>query len=102
MADEDLAVQGDRYATEVQRCIQNHYEVEGLDPSKVNHLRATVVIRIEADGKIVGFKIEKSSGLTAFDAAVGRAVQRCGRVSAPPVQMRRQVRYDGIQIDFKP
>ena len=103
VADEDLAVQGNRYATEVQRCVKDKFGlVEGMDRSKIAHLNAIVVIRIEADGKIVGFKIEKSSGLAVVDAAVGRAVQRCARVSPPPVHMRRQMRYDGIQIDFKP
>ena len=98
----ELQLMGDRYATEVERCIQRNYVIEGTDPSRVAALQATVVIRIQPNGAFAGVRVESGSGVPAFDRAVERAVHRCGRVSPPPPELRRQVRQDGLEIVFHP
>ena len=98
----DLAEEGDRYLAEVQRCLHAHYEILGLDSSQTQGLHALVVVRIQADGRIFDHRIAQSSGLSAFDQAVSRAVLGCGRVSPPPAHLQRDARKEGIGIDFTP
>ena len=98
----ELALMGNRYATEVQRCVQRNYVIEGTDPGKVAQLQAVVVIRVQADGAFAGVRIDRGSGVPAFDRAVERAVHRCGKVSPPPPELRQQLRGEGLEIVFKP
>jgi TonB family protein len=100
--DSDTAVLGNAYTTEVSRCLQAHYVIEGYNADKVSGLQAQVILHIDSEGRIIRYKLEKSSGLMAFDQAVGRAVSRCGKISPPPAALRNQVRKDGIEILFKP
>lgn len=96
------ALIGNRYMTEVYRCVKSHYAIEGIPPRKIVGRKALVLTRINEKGKLFDFRIEKSSGLRAFDRAVERAVKRCGRVSPPPKEILRQVRDDGIEFEFRP
>ena len=59
-------------------------------------------VRIRADGTLFGERILDSSGLPAFDRAVERAVNKCGKVSPPPETMRDIVEEEGVGILFKP
>ncbi len=93
---------GNRYMTEVYRCVKAHYTIEGIPPKKIAGRKALVLTRINEKGQFIHFKIEKGSGLRAFDSAVERAVKRCGRVSPPPKEILRQVRDDGIEFEFTP
>ena len=86
----------------VQKCMQANYVIEGSDAAKVANLQALVLLRIASDGKITNFRIEKGSGVAAFDQAVGRAVTRCGKVAPPPPPLRESLGRDGIEILFKP
>ncbi len=96
------ALIGNRYMTEVYRCVKAHYAIEGIPPRKIAGRKALVLTRINEKGKLFDFRIEKSSGLRAFDRAVERAVKRCGKVSPPPKEILRQVRDDGIEFEFRP
>lgn len=95
-----LAIIGNQYGTEVRRCLRANYTVHGVDEAKVAGLKAVVLIRIQADGKIISHKIEESSGNAAVDQAVERAVQRCGQVPPPPPEIRDTVRDDGFDFVF--
>ncbi len=104
--DSDVSVEGNAYLSEVERCIRGHYAIEGYTAEKLQALQAQttqadVVIFIDSGGKITRFNIKKSSGPSAFDQAVSRAVTRCGKVSPPPAAMRALVRA-GVEIVFKP
>lgn len=98
----DIAQEGDRWGTEVRTCVQKNYTIEGTDPSRTAGRAAVVIVRVEANGRIFDYTIKESSGLAAFDAAVGRAVRRCGQVSAPPAPIRARVRREGVEINFRP
>jgi TonB family protein len=96
------ALIGNKYATEIYACVKKHYAIEGLPPAKVKSRMAVVFVRVKTDGTFFDFKIEKSSGLKAFDRAVERSIRRCGKVSPPPVEILKQVREDGIEFEFRP
>jgi TonB family protein len=98
----DIQAEGDRYASEISQCLKTNYVIEGTDPTLVAGRHALVILRIGGNGKIIGHRIDKGSGLPAFDAAVSRAVRRCGQVSPPPEAWRERLRQDGIEIEFSP
>lgn len=98
----DVAQAGDKWASEVRSCIAKNYTIEGTDPRRAEGRSAKVVLRVQNNGKIVDYRIQVSSGLSAFDQAVGRAVTRCGQVSPPPAAMRLQLQRDGVEIEFRP
>ena len=54
------------------------------------------------DVRFIDHKIERSSGLAAFDQAVERAIKLCGRVGPPHDAIRDAMREDGIEIEFQP
>ena len=107
--DTDLAQEGDKWASEVASCFKRNFAVEGLDANRLAHLSVPLQLRVQANGKIVGWTIvnEKgqpaSSGYPALDVGVGRAIQRCGKVSPLPEYWRRKVRAQGfVAFRFAP
>jgi TonB family protein len=95
------AMAGNQFATEVYRCIKQYYSIEGMDQSRVRDRSAVVIVRIDTDGRFIEHRIERSSGLEAFDRAVDRAVIKCGKVSPPPSEISDAVR-DGLEVVFQP
>ena len=65
------------------------------------YLSATVVIYIGRDGSIVKHVMTKPSGNTFIDQALVLALQRT-HLPAPPAELARVVRNDGVEINFKP
>ena len=102
VSDAQAAIIGNKYATEIYRCMKKNYAIEGVSRSRVANRQASILVRVQSDGKLFGIKLLKKSGLAAFDRAVERAVARCGKVSKPPELLRDQVKSDGIEIHFKP
>lgn len=102
VTDLSMAIAGNKYATEIYRCIKRHYSIEGIDKQKVGDRQASVLVKIHPDGRLFDAKLAKRSGLAAFDRAVEKAVKGCGKVSKPPELLREAVGKDGIEIVFKP
>lgn len=98
----DVAQEGDKYASEINTCLQNHYVIRGVDAERAKDRSADVQLWIARDGRITGHKITKTSGLSAMDQAVSIAVQGCGRVSAPPTALRDKIRTYGVTLTFTP
>jgi TonB family protein len=96
------ALVGNRYVTEIYNCVKKHYVVEGVPASRLANREATVFVRVNNEGTLFDYRIEKSGGLPAMDRAVEYAIKRCGRVSPPPREMAQQVREDGIEFVFVP
>jgi TonB family protein len=102
VSDAKLQVLGDIFGTEIKRCLQQNYAFEGVDAARVRNRSALVLVRVDADGRFIDHRIEKGSGLPAFDRAVESAVRRCGKVSPPHKTLRDTVRKDGIEVLFEP
>jgi colicin import membrane protein/protein TonB len=96
------ALVGNRYVTEIYNCVKKYYVVEGIPASRLGNREATVFVRVNGDGTLFDYRVEKSSGLAAMDRAVEHAIKRCGKVSPPPREMAQQVRSDGIEFVFVP
>lgn len=100
--DADDAMAGDRYIALVERCMKREFVIEGAEFKRVANRQALALVRIAASGKVIDFRLKQSSGLTAFDQAVARAVRACGEVPPPPTDRREQLRRAGIIITFRP
>jgi TonB family protein len=64
-------------------------------------LKATLFIKVGADGEILDAKIQSSSGSTVFDNDVVTAAKRASPVPAPPPLVRDLVEQ-GVGINFCP
>ncbi len=100
--DADAAVAGEAYIRQIDACLHAHYVIEGYAAERVAGRQAQVLLFINAAGRIIKFHLEQTSGLAAFDQAIGRAIRGCGKVDPPPPHLKEQVRRDGIEIVFKP
>lgn len=100
--DAERAEEGERYYALVKKRIQDHFEVPSTIPDAERiHLRTSVVIHIDASGRILKPSVEKPSSNGQFDSAVLAGIQRAGSVPPPPDHMRDTVRK-GIVLDFRP
>lgn len=95
------AGEGDAYLGLVVRQLRQGYRL----PSTISDrerlfLTGTVVLHIEADGRVSRFELTKRSGNPAFDEALERAVRET-RLPPPPPQLRDLYRRTGLEVLFK-
>jgi TonB family protein len=96
------AEEGDKYFTEVHDAIQANYVVPSVISERERmYLNATVVVYVASDGSIVKNVITKASGNSFFDQALVLAVQRT-KLPAPPPELRKLARDDGLELNFRP
>ncbi len=95
--DAEEATEGDRYLGLVTRAIESNYTLPATLQSE--RLEAIVVLVIEPDGGISGYRFEKKSGRPAFDDALERAIRRT-RLPPPPPELRDQYRRIGLGVRF--
>jgi colicin import membrane protein len=101
LGDSEEGSEGDKYLAVVYRELHTNYDV----PSTISerdrmHLKATVVIYIEPDGRIGRWQFEAPSGNPAFDAALERTLRKT-RVPPPPDGAREAYRRNGLQVIFQ-
>ncbi|HET8541165.1 MAG TPA: energy transducer TonB [Anaeromyxobacter sp.] len=100
MGDSETGSEGDRYLALVVRELQsNHNVFRTLSESEAQSLRATVVLRIDANGRILGHAFERRSGNASYDAALERAIQK-SRLPPPPAALRERFRTAGLGVNF--
>jgi TonB family protein len=63
------------------------------------HLKATVVLHIGPDGRILSWSFESRSGSAAFDDALERAIRQA-LLPPPPADMRDRYRSLGLGVRF--
>jgi len=102
VSDAALAIMGNRYVTEIYRCLKKYYAIEGINPTKVMGREVEVSVRVDGTGRLLDAKLLKPSGLKAFDRGVMRSVQQCGKISPPPEALKQEVAGDGLVIVFRP
>jgi colicin import membrane protein len=96
----ETGTEGDRYLALVQSALQSAYVVPATISERERlYLKATVVLLIEPNGKILDFRFEARSGNPAYDAALERAI-RAVRLPPPPPDVREQFRRSGFGVNF--
>jgi len=94
------AEEGDRYLALATQALKANYRLPStLSEKDRMFLKATVVLSIEPDGHISGFRFEQRSGNAAFDDALERAVRQT-RLPPPPPEMRERYRSVGLGVHF--
>jgi len=100
MGDASEGQAGDRYLALMQRALHDTYRVPPTISERERlHLRATVVVFIEPDGKLSRWSFRSKSGNGAFDDALARAIQQA-RFPPPPTELRQEVRSVGMLVNF--
>jgi colicin import membrane protein len=102
MGDTDEASAGDRYLGLVERSLRESYVL----PSTISerdrmYLKATVVLYLDSDGRVLRYAFETRSGNGAFDAALERAI-RAARLPPPPAELRQKYRNEGLGVLYRP
>jgi colicin import membrane protein len=94
--------EGDQYLGLVERALRDSYVLPStLSESDRVRLQATVVLYLDADGRVLRYVFERRSGNEAFDAALERAI-RAARLPPPPTERRQQYRQQGLGVLYKP
>lgn len=62
-------------------------------------LTANAIVQLDGSGRVIGFRLTKSSGNETFDEYVTTAVQRSSPFAPPPEEMSRTLR-NGFQVNF--
>jgi TonB family protein len=97
------AEEGDKYFTEVHDAIQANYVVPSVISERERmYLNATVVVYVAEDGSVMKNVITKPSGNDFFDQALVLAIQKTGKLPAPPRDLQRIARNDGLELNFRP
>jgi colicin import membrane protein len=93
---------GDRYLALVQRALNESYVLPATISERDRiHLRATVLLFIDAEGRILRHTFESRSGNEAFDAALDRAIE-AARLPPPPAELRQKYRTEGLGVIYRP
>lgn len=99
--DATTAEEGDRYLALVRRELQANYRVPATISERERlYLKGTVVLFIEPDGRLRGWRFEARSGNAAFDEALERTLRQT-RLPPPPGGMRELYRSTGLQVIFQ-
>ena len=95
------ASEGDIYLTQVYTYIRNNYSVPSIiTETERKSLKATIIIYIDAGGKLIKSEFEKHSGNVHFDNALESAVKKASPFPAPPKDKRKVYREQGIGVNF--
>jgi colicin import membrane protein/protein TonB len=86
----------------VTRALQETYTLPAtISDRERMHLRATVLLFIEPDGRISRYEFESRSGNPSFDGALESAV-RGARLPPPPSERRDRYRSQGLAVLYRP
>jgi len=99
--DTSEAGEGDEYLGLVVRQLRQGYRLPATIGERERlFLTGTVVLHIEADGRVSRFELTQRSGNPAFDDALERAVRET-RLPPPPPPLRDLYRRTGLEVVFK-
>ncbi len=94
--------QGERYYALLSAVVKRNYDVSDTIPEAERRtLKATVVIKLGAQGELLDVDLTRSSGNETFDAAVVGAVRRAAPFGAPPAGLRDTLK-GGVTLNFTP
>jgi colicin import membrane protein/protein TonB len=96
----DSASEGDRYLALVTNALQQAYVIPAtISQREAMYLKATVVLFLEPNGRVLDFRFETRSGNPVYDGALERAI-RAVHLPPPPPDMREQFRKSGLGVNF--
>jgi outer membrane biosynthesis protein TonB len=96
------AEEGDAYFSAVHDAILEHYVVPSVISERERlYLAASVIAWVGSDGRILRHEFQKKSGNAFFDQALERAIQQT-KLPAPPPEMARALRDNGVVLNFRP
>lgn len=102
LGDASEASAGDQYLALVVRSLRESYVLPATISERDRmHLKATVVLYLDADGQVLRYAFESKSGNGAFDAALERAI-RAARIPPPPTELRKKYRTEGLGVVYQP
>jgi len=102
LGDASEAAAGDHYLALVERALRESYVLPVTISERDRlHLRATVLLFIDAEGKILRHAFESRSGNEGFDAALERAIG-AARLPPPPQELRQKYRTEGLGVIYRP
>ncbi|GAC1596153.1 MAG: hypothetical protein NVS4B10_05000 [Myxococcales bacterium] len=93
---------GEKYYGEIYEIIHANYVVPSVVSERERlFLKASMVIWIGKDGRILRHRLEKPSGNRFFDAALESAVAQ-SKLPPPPPELARDLAGDGVVLNFNP
>lgn len=101
--DSDTAGEGERYYGLISARVRRNYDVSNSIPdSERIRLTATVVLYLDASGKVTKSELSEKSGNDLFDQAVIAAVQKASPFPPPPKALAGPLSSVGVALKFKP
>ena len=98
--DAESGSEGDRYLGLVVQQLQRNYIIPKTIPQHdAVNLRATVILRIDASGRIAAHEFERRSGNPPYDAALERAIAQT-HLPPPPPSLRDRYAREGLGVNF--
>ncbi len=80
------------YGSQVSQMVRSHWQPNCLQRSNMHHLKAVIIVRIQANGTISASWFEKESGDRLFDQSAMSAVTRSSPLPAlPPGQEQVEI-----------
>lgn len=93
---------GDKYFTEVHDAIAANYTVPSVISERERlYLSATVIAYIGPTGALLRHTLQKKSGNHFFDEALELAIKN-SKLPAPPPELVKSLRDEGVALNFKP
>jgi len=93
---------GEKYFSEVHEAILANYVLPSVISERERmYLKATLVAFIGPDGSLLRHQVVKPSGNALFDQALELALKKT-KLPAPPAELQKSLRNDGVELNFKP
>jgi colicin import membrane protein/protein TonB len=93
---------GEKYFGEVYEIIHANYVVPSVVSERERlFLKASMVIWIGKDGRILKHRLEKPSGNRFFDDALETALAH-SKLPPPPPELARSLSGEGVTLNFNP
>ena len=101
--DSDDASEGERYFGLISSRVKRGYDVSSAisDAERVR-LTATIILYIDASGKVLRTVWQAKSGNALFDSAVESAVQKASPFPPPPPHFAGDLSRAGVALKFRP
>lgn len=74
----------DGYYRECQEAVYKYFKAPKKAVRELPSVEVTFVVKIDAEGYITGASVPSSSGFKSFDAAALKALNKVGKLPAPP------------------